>query len=183
MGSHHLSGPEPAFVSTVPVVTAGHPSWYPLPGPLEAWLGLVCPPSLHPLQPLEEKHGVNEGQREGRETLLPPRPFLWLRWVFVACSLLSCATWAPESSGSVVAECGLSCPAECGVLVPQSGVGLTSPALESRFLTTGPPEKCPKDTHLKYTVQWILKYIYTSVITTWVKIKHCCHLEAFLYPF
>lgn len=142
-----------------------------LPGPLEAWLGLVCPhpasppPTSAPGREERSQRGAGGGGRP-----YPPRPFAWPRWVFVACSLLSGAAWAPESSGSVVAERGLSYPAECGVLVPQSGVGLTSPALESRCLTTGPPEKCPEYTHLKYTVQWVLKYIYTSVITTWVKI-------------
>lgn len=135
-----------------------------------AWF-VPTPPSLHALQPLEEKKGVNEGQRGGRETLLPPRPLLWLRWVFVACRLLSCAAWASESSASVVAECGLSYPAECGVLVPWSGVGLTSPVLESRLLATGPLEKCPKYTH-KCTAQRTLRCIYTSVITTWVKIQN-----------
>lgn len=171
MGSHRLSGPGPAFASTVPVVTAGHPSRYPPPRALGglAWLGLSAPrlPSTH-FSPWKRRTESTRGGGGGRP--YPRRPFAWPRWVFVACSLLSGAAWAPESSGSVVAERGLSYPAECGVLVPQSGVGLTSPALESRCLTTGPPEKCPKYTHLKYTVQWVLKYIYTSVITTWVKI-------------
>ena len=36
---------------------------------------------------------------------------------------------------------GLSCPVECGVLVPQPGIKPVSPALESKFLTTGSPGK------------------------------------------
>ena len=36
---------------------------------------------------------------------------------------------------------GLSCPVACGILVPQPGIEPTSPAVEGRFLTTGPPGK------------------------------------------
>ena len=36
---------------------------------------------------------------------------------------------------------GLSCPAACGILVPRPGIEPMSPALEGRFLTTGPPGK------------------------------------------
>ena len=35
----------------------------------------------------------------------------------------------------------LSCPAVCGILVPQPGIKSASPALEDWFLTTGPPGK------------------------------------------
>ena len=34
----------------------------------------------------------------------------------------------------------------CGILVPQPGIEPMSPALESRFLTTGPPEKSLEET-------------------------------------
>ena len=34
-----------------------------------------------------------------------------------------------------------SCPVACGILVPQPGIEPASPALEGRFLTTGPPGK------------------------------------------
>ena len=34
---------------------------------------------------------------------------------------------------------GLRCPSALGILVPQPGLELTSPALQGRFLTTGPP--------------------------------------------
>ena len=35
----------------------------------------------------------------------------------------------------------LSCSMACGILVPQSGIKPTTPALEGKFLTTGPPGK------------------------------------------
>ena len=38
--------------------------------------------------------------------------------------------------------CGLSCPTACGLLVLSPGTELVFPALESRFLTTGPAGKC-----------------------------------------
>ena len=44
-------------------------------------------------------------------------------------------------AGSVVAANGLSCPAACGILVPQPGIEPASPALEGRLFTTGPPGK------------------------------------------
>ena len=50
-----------------------------------------------------------------------------------------------------LSSCGAHCPAvvahgpsgsvACGTLVPQPGVKPVSPALQGRFLTTGPPEK------------------------------------------
>ena len=45
-----------------------------------------------------------------------------LQWVFV-CALIDVY--------------GLRCPGGCGILVPQSGLKPTVPALQSRFLTTG----------------------------------------------
>ena len=38
---------------------------------------------------------------------------------------------------------GLVDPMACGILVSQPGFELASPALEGRFLTTGPPGKSP----------------------------------------
>ena len=35
----------------------------------------------------------------------------------------------------------LSCPATCGILVPQPGIEPIAPTLEGGFFTTGPPEK------------------------------------------
>ena len=48
---------------------------------------------------------------------------------------------APGCSGSVVAVLRLNCSAVCGILVPQPGTEPASPALQGRFLTTGPPGK------------------------------------------
>ena len=49
----------------------------------------------------------------------------------------------PERAGSVVVNGVLSCPAACGILVPQPEMEPMSPALEGRFLTTGPCGKSP----------------------------------------
>ena len=38
----------------------------------------------------------------------------------------------------LVVVCELSCPTTCGILVPRPGIEPESPALEGRFLTTGP---------------------------------------------
>jgi len=40
--------------------------------------------------------------------------------------------------GSLTAIHGLSGPIACGILVPQPGIKPAFPALEGRFLTTGP---------------------------------------------
>ena len=34
-----------------------------------------------------------------------------------------------------------SCSVACGISIPGTGIKLESPALQDRFLTTGPPEK------------------------------------------
>ena len=62
---------------------------------------------------------------------------------------LSCITqgffryraWAPEHLGSVAVVLRLSCPVAYGILVPGPRIKPVSPALESRFSTTGPPGK------------------------------------------
>ena len=46
--------------------------------------------------------------------------------------------------GLVVAVCGVSCPAACGILVFLPGIEPTSSALEGGLLTTGPPGKSPE---------------------------------------
>ena len=46
-----------------------------------------------------------------------------------------------QSSGSVVATLGLSCPMAYRVLVSRPGIKHISPAFDGRLLTTGPPEK------------------------------------------
>ena len=60
--------------------------------------------------------------------------------IFVAAhELSSCGMWAL----AVVAH-GLSRSEVGGILVPPSGIEPMSPALHSRFLTTGPPGKSLK---------------------------------------
>ena len=72
--------------------------------------------------------------------------FVGIHRLFIAVRglLSSCGAWAAERMGSVVAAHGLSCPAACGLLVSRPGIKCTSPALEGRFLTTGPPGKSLK---------------------------------------
>ena len=60
--------------------------------------------------------------------------FFFLYWVLTVTQDLHCSSWA-----SLVVAHGLSCLVVCGVLVPQPGIKPTSPALEGRFLATGPP--------------------------------------------
>ena len=40
---------------------------------------------------------------------------------------------------ALAAAHGLSCPTACGILDPRPGIEPASPALEGRFLITGPP--------------------------------------------
>ena len=61
------------------------------------------------------------------------------RLLVAACGLLS--SYGTEHVGSVAVVHRLSRPVACGTLVPQSGIKPMSPALEGRFLTTGPPGK------------------------------------------
>ena len=52
-----------------------------------------------------------------------------------------CARSSLWSLGSLVVELWLSCSSAYEILVPQPGIKPASPALERRFLTTGPPGK------------------------------------------
>ena len=91
--------------------------------------------------------------------------FFWLHRVLVVAHrifvmahglLSSCGARAPKRKGSVVCgkralyvrrtglvvvARGLSCPKACGILVSRPGIEPAPPALEGRFLTTGPPGK------------------------------------------
>ena len=62
---------------------------------------------------------------------------------FCSCSVRASlgVAWGLEHTSSVVVALGLSCFAACGMLVPQPGIEPESPALECRFLTSGPPGK------------------------------------------
>ena len=67
-------------------------------------------------------------------------------WIFiVSCGGFHHGPWTPWlwCTGSVVVACGLSCSKACCILVPWPGVEPMSPALQSGFLTTGPPGKSP----------------------------------------
>ena len=73
---------------------------------------------------------------------------LWLCGVLVvAHRIFHYSTWILWlwSLGSVVTLGRLSCFKACGILVPWPGIEPTSPALQSRFLTTGPPGKSLKE--------------------------------------
>ena len=65
--------------------------------------------------------------------------YLFLTALGVSCSTQDLSLRRTGFSLFVVR--GLSCPMECGILVPQSGIEPTSLALEGRFLTTGPRGK------------------------------------------
>ena len=103
--------------------------------------------------------------------------FIWLHQVLVVeCGIFvaalrlfitergllsSCGAWALECAGSVVAARGLSCSAACGILLLRPGIEPVSPALEGRFLTTGPPGKSPPPLFLKsFSGQSSLKKIF-----------------------
>ena len=75
----------------------------------------------------------------------------WLYWIFPVSQVLPCST-------SLVVACRLSCPAACGILAPWPGIEPGSPALQGRFLTTGPPGKSLKWIILRAMkiLQWFL---------------------------
>ena len=61
---------------------------------------------------------------------------VWLLWVLVASGeIFSSSSW------TLTAACGHHGSAACGILVPQTGIELMSPALQGGFLTLGPPGK------------------------------------------
>ena len=104
--------------------------------------------------------------------------------VVCGLSLSSCDAQGPECMGSVV--CGtwalllrhassivvvhrLSCPAACGILVPWTGIEPTSPALEGKFFTTGPPGKSQVlgFWHIKsFSISWQFYTLNISPIST-----------------
>ena len=75
---------------------------------------------------------------------LPPNChhfFLSFFNIYLAVLDLSCVMWdlSLRRVGSVVEVCGFSCPAVYRILVLRPGIKPMSPALQGRFLTTGPP--------------------------------------------
>ena len=70
--------------------------------------------------------------------------FIWLNQLLVlALWDLGCVTWnfLFRCMTSLIVVRGFSCSMAYGILVPQPGIEPTSPALQSEFLTTGPPGK------------------------------------------
>ena len=68
--------------------------------------------------------------------------FIWPHQVLVPTrGLGSCSTWSLVAAQQL--WLGLTCSAALGILVFQPRVELLSPALQGRFLTTGPPGKPP----------------------------------------
>ena len=49
---------------------------------------------------------------------------------------------------------GLRCPMACGISVPQPGIEPTSPALEGRFLTPGPPGMALRQCLVHFFFYW-----------------------------
>ena len=70
---------------------------------------------------------------------------VWLHWVFIEVYGLSLVA----VQGLLVAVCGLSSATAYGILVPQPGIKLMSPALEGGFLTMGLPGKSFKSFDVK----------------------------------
>ena len=78
---------------------------------------------------------------------------------------------------------GFSCPKACGIFLPWPGIKLMSPALEGRFLTSGPPGKSPGPPFFK-SAWWVydlslLAYIYKllSFLTTLEFLFRHCRLS------
>ena len=70
---------------------------------------------------------------------------IFLKDLLIGCtgSQLQHAISLLQSTDCLVVAHRLSCPVACGILVPQPGIKPMSPALQGRFLTTGPPGKSP----------------------------------------
>ena len=70
-----------------------------------------------------------------------------------SCKIPHCDTWTLRLwlSGTAVVACELSCPSACRILVPQTGIKPLFPALQGRFLTTGPPGKFRYCNFYKFT--------------------------------
>ena len=68
--------------------------------------------------------------------------------------------------GLLVAACGVSCSEARGILVPRPGIEPSSPALQNRFLTTGPPGKSLPS--FMCIVYW--HYYHTKWAWDWVRL-------------
>ena len=69
---------------------------------------------------------------------------LFSKYLFIYLAAVGCGTWDRSLRCILLfAALGLSYPAACETLVPPPGGESASPALEGRFLTTGPSRKSP----------------------------------------
>ena len=66
--------------------------------------------------------------------------FIYLVASCLGCGVQDLFVWC---TGSVVVAHRLRSPAACGILIPQPGIRPLPPALQGRFLTTGPSGKSP----------------------------------------
>ena len=81
----------------------------------------------------------------------PTLPFSFYLPTYLAVLGLGCGTqdllWhmdtGSRSFGLSSCSIGLGCSTTCGMLVPRPGIEPISPAVQGRFLTTGPPGKSP----------------------------------------
>ena len=75
--------------------------------------------------------------------------FIYLAVLGLSCNIWELLLW---STGSLAMAHGLSCSMACGILIPRTRIQPMSPTsqsrffffLQSRFLTNGPPGKCPE---------------------------------------
>ena len=73
----------------------------------------------------------------GSLSLMPPRKSMEIHLGRGVPALgLRCSRGISLTAGS--GALGLGCSTDCGILVPQTGIKPASPALQGRFLTTGP---------------------------------------------
>ena len=69
---------------------------------------------------------------------------LFSKYLFIYLAAVGCGTWDRSLRCILLfAALGLSYPTACETLVPPPGGESASPALEGRFLTTGPSRKSP----------------------------------------
>ena len=109
---------------------------------------------------------------------------LWHAGSLVAAGglLSSCGAQAPECAGSVVAARRLSCSTARGISFPRPGIEPSSPALEGRFVTTGPPGKSPYISFMCTTLCFYFCVTYSMLTTkNLVSIHH--HTVDPFYPF
>ena len=81
-------------------------------------LGTVVIPSFQMRQPEAQRHDLQVDYWSLPTLLATPILFVFkiLMYLVAACRIFHCGTRAPEHMDSVVAECRLSCPEECGKL-------------------------------------------------------------------